>query len=109
MIYNLSNYYDGHLLSSDVKCGCSPDQSFCWEEFTGNTMTQYSPTGQLLFLHTNLSPKWNLMVPGDFKAYTRRCAKFLEHLEIATATCTAARSRMSHDAYLLWKCAGGRF
>ena len=52
---------------------CSPDQNFCWEEFTGNTMTQYSPNGQLMFLHTNLSPKWNLMVPGDFEAYTRRC------------------------------------
>ncbi|CAL8466252.1 g5788 [Coccomyxa elongata] len=51
---------------------CSPDQSFCWEEFTGNTMTQYSPDGHLMFLHTNLSPKWNLMVPGDFEAYTRR-------------------------------------
>lgn len=52
---------------------CSPDQNFCWEEFTGNTMTQYSPNGQLMFLHTNLSPKWNLMVPGNFEAYTRRC------------------------------------
>ena len=38
----------------------------------GNTMTQYSPAGKLLFLHANLSPKWNLQVPGDFKAYTRR-------------------------------------
>ncbi len=38
----------------------------------GNTMTQHSPGGDLLFLHTNLSPKWNLQVPGDFKAYTRR-------------------------------------
>ncbi len=58
---------DMHLLK------CSPDQSFCWEEFTGNTMTQYSPNGHLMFLHTNLSPKWNLMVPGNFEAYTRRC------------------------------------
>ena len=38
----------------------------------GNTMTQYSPEGKLLFLHANLSPKWNLQLPGDFKAYTRR-------------------------------------
>jgi hypothetical protein len=51
---------------------CSPDQRLCWEEFTGNTMTQHAPSGQLLFLHTNLSPKWNLMIPGDFKSYTRR-------------------------------------
>ena len=51
---------------------CSPDQIICWEEFVGNTMTQYSPEGELLFLHANLSPKWNLEVPGDFKAYMRR-------------------------------------
>lgn len=51
---------------------CSPDQSFCWEEFTGNTMVQHDTKGNMLFLHTNLSPKWNLNIPGDFAAYTRR-------------------------------------
>ena len=62
-----------HLLSQSCLLRSS-DHVYCWEEFVGNTMTQYSPDGELLFLHTNLSPKWNLQIPGDFKAYTRRQA-----------------------------------
>ena len=51
---------------------CSPDQRFCWNEFTGNTIVQHDLSGNMLFLHANLSPKWNLHIPGDFKEYTRR-------------------------------------
>ena len=56
----------------DVLAPCSPDQQYCWEEFTGNTMVQHDLKGNMLFLHTNLSPKWNLHIPGDFRAYSRR-------------------------------------
>ena len=35
-------------------------------------MTQYAPDGRLMFLHTNLSPKWNLEIPGNFSLYRRR-------------------------------------
>ena len=35
-------------------------------------MVQHDLKGDMLFLHTNLSPKWNLNIPGDFRAYTRR-------------------------------------
>lgn len=35
-------------------------------------MVQHDLKGNMLFLHTNLSPKWNLNIPGDFRAYTRR-------------------------------------
>ena len=38
-------------------------------------MVQHGPDGRPLFLHANLSPKWSLRVPGDFAAYTRRCAR----------------------------------
>ena len=56
----------------NVLIPCSPDQQFCWEEFTGNTMVQHDLMGNMLFLHTNLSPKWNLHIPGDFRGYSRR-------------------------------------
>lgn len=29
-------------------------------------------TGKLMFLHTNMSPKWNLAIPPDFDYYSRR-------------------------------------
>ncbi len=54
---------------------CSGNQRDCQSGFAGNTMTQHAPGGALLFLHANLSPKWSLQVPGDFAAYTRRCAR----------------------------------
>ena len=44
----------------------------CRPAFLGNSMTQYSPDGNIMFLHTNLSPKWNLELPGDFSEYRRR-------------------------------------
>lgn len=44
----------------------------CRPRFLGNTMTQHTPDGHLMFLHTNLSPKWSLQVPADFGQYTRR-------------------------------------
>ena len=28
--------------------------------------------GKLVFLHTNMSPKWNLAIPADFDFYSRR-------------------------------------
>ena len=28
--------------------------------------------GKLMFLHTNMSPKWNLAIPADFSFYSRR-------------------------------------
>ncbi|DBA65601.1 TPA: hypothetical protein ACH3X2_002666 [Trebouxia sp. C0005] len=40
--------------------------------FAGNTMAQYTPQGKLMFLHTNMSPKWNLAIPADFDYYSRR-------------------------------------
>ncbi|KAL3132425.1 hypothetical protein ABBQ32_008983 [Trebouxia sp. C0010 RCD-2024] len=40
--------------------------------FAGNTMAQYSPEGKLMFLHTNMKPKWNLGLPADFSFYNRR-------------------------------------
>ena len=49
--------------------GCSAG---CRVLFLGNTMTQYAPDGRLMFLHTNLSPKWNLEIPGNFSLYRRR-------------------------------------
>ena len=44
----------------------------CRPTFLGNTMTQHSPDGSIMFLHTNLSPKWNLEIPGEFTQYRRR-------------------------------------
>ena len=53
---------------------CGVAQMHCRNAFLGNTMTQFAPgAGQrLMFLHTNLSPKWSLNLPGSFKDYTRR-------------------------------------
>ena len=53
---------------------CGVAQMHCRDTFLGNTMTQYGPgqQGRLMFLHTNLSPKWNLNLPGSFRDYTRR-------------------------------------
>ncbi|DBB17802.1 TPA: hypothetical protein ACH3X3_002830 [Trebouxia sp. C0006] len=67
-----------HLLETPVgslgiiKTSCSRDQRSCWQEFAGNTMTQYDTDGKLMFLHTNLSPKWSLEVPAEFAYYNRR-------------------------------------
>jgi hypothetical protein len=35
-------------------------------------MLQYSPDGDLMFLHTNMSPKLGLALPNDFSFYSRR-------------------------------------
>ncbi len=35
-----------------------------------NSMWMFS--GKLMFLHTNLSPKWSLEVPAEFAYYNRR-------------------------------------
>ena len=53
---------------------CGVAQMHCRDTFLGNTMTQHGPgqQGRLMFLHTNLSPKWNLNLPGSFRDYTRR-------------------------------------
>lgn len=58
----------------------------CSEQFFGNTMTQFDPSGKLLFLHTNLSPKWHVHLPDDFDAgYTRRWQVMEpEHLDFKT-------------------------
>ena len=67
-------------------------------------MVQHDLKGDMLFLHTNLSPKWNLNIPGDFRAYTRRSdlqlstpeeyivdgRKYLEHLLCLTRITVAA-------------------
>lgn len=55
-----------------IKQSCSRDQRICWQEFAGNTMTQHDTDGNLMFLHTNLSPKWSLEIPADFSYYQRR-------------------------------------
>ncbi|KAK9810503.1 hypothetical protein WJX72_011854 [[Myrmecia] bisecta] len=41
-------------------------------DFLGNTMTQHDPDGRLMFLHTNMSPKWNLQIPASFTQFRRR-------------------------------------
>lgn len=51
---------------------CSRTQRSCWYDYAGNSMTQHDPAGRLMFIHTNLSPKWNLQIPGEFELYTRR-------------------------------------
>ena len=43
-----------------------------------DTLSMFSTTriescaGQLMFLHTNLSPKWSLEIPAEFNYYNRR-------------------------------------
>lgn len=44
----------------------------CRTVFLGNTMSQFAPDGRIMFLHTNLSPKWSLEIPGNFSLYRRR-------------------------------------
>ena len=44
-------------------------------------MVQHDLKGDMLFLHTNLSPKWNLNIPGDFRAYTRRLGVRVQSLK----------------------------
>ncbi|KAK9798888.1 hypothetical protein WJX73_001325 [Symbiochloris irregularis] len=44
----------------------------CKHRYKGNTMTQHDMHGNMMFLHTNLSPKWSLQLPGDFSMYSRR-------------------------------------
>ena len=36
------------------------------------TTCEFCHAGKLMFLHTNMSPKWNLAIPADFDFYTRR-------------------------------------
>lgn len=45
--------------------------SFRDEVFT-NTMAQKGLDGKLMFMHTNMPPKWTLAVPEDFKRVVRR-------------------------------------
>ena len=65
-------------LQRQLKCcelqACGARQLGCRTVFLGNTMTQHAPgaQGQLMFLHTNLSPKWNLHLPDSFQHYTKR-------------------------------------
>ena len=35
-------------------------------------MTQHDTHGNMMFMHTNLSPKWSLQLPGSFDMYSRR-------------------------------------
>ena len=78
---------------------CGVAQMHCRDTFLGNTMTQWAPGRQprLMFLHTNLSPKWNLNLPGSYKDYTRRW-------QARSACCTVPRlmAAVSAWAWLAW-------
>ena len=43
----------------------------CSSRFFGNTMVQYDPAGQLVFLHCNVE-KLSLKLPDSFSDYNRR-------------------------------------
>lgn len=42
------------------------------DEVVGNTMAQKDPEGSLMFMHTNMPPKWTLAVPEEFDLAVRR-------------------------------------
>lgn len=44
----------------------------CQDELYTNTIVQKDPHGSLLFLHTNMKPKWTMAVPADFEFAVRR-------------------------------------
>mmetsp|Transcript_14356 Transcript_14356/g.43356 ORF Transcript_14356/g.43356 Transcript_14356/m.43356 type:complete len:597 (+) Transcript_14356:257-2047(+) len=55
-----------------MKLHCNKQQTHCWQEFAGNTMTQHDLEGRMTFLHTNFKPKWDLRLSDDMRRYTRR-------------------------------------
>lgn len=44
----------------------------CQEQLLTNTIAQKDPQGSLLFLHTNMKPKWSMAVPAAFESAVRR-------------------------------------
>lgn len=44
----------------------------CADKFYTNTIVQKDPHGSVLFLHTNMRPKWTMAVPPSFESAVRR-------------------------------------
>jgi hypothetical protein len=58
-------------LLSGTSLSCNRRTGVCKDEFTGNTMSQHSPSGELLFMHSNMH-KWDMQLPDDFDTYYQR-------------------------------------
>lgn len=44
----------------------------CVDKLHTNTIAQKDPHGRLMFLHTNMKPKWTMAVPENFETVVRR-------------------------------------
>jgi hypothetical protein len=66
--YSVVKHRTNSLGITEKQCGVFG----CREELFTNTIVQRDPHGALLFLHTNMKPKWTMAVPERFEAAVRR-------------------------------------
>jgi alpha 1,2-mannosyltransferase len=70
--YSVVSHGTSSLGIVERKCGLLG----CRSELYTNTIVQKHPHGSLLFLHTNMKPKWTMAVPERFEAGVRRWRVF---------------------------------
>eukprot|EP00877_Chromochloris_zofingiensis_P001671 jgi/Chrzof1/11504/UNPLg00437.t1 len=69
--YSVVDIPPGSLGTTGTSMMCNPRTTLCKDEFTGNTMVQYDPSGNILFLHSNLN-KWDMRLPEKFSLHYQR-------------------------------------
>ena len=60
------------------------------EAFTAQATSMWVSSGKLMFLHTNLSPKWSLGVPAEFAFYNRRWQVRVQQMNCSKLSCLSA-------------------